>query len=462
VQLPHLIGSWLTSLFIVVQLVNGGKMNDYSNLNRASAVTELYAPGEKQSTFLQVVLLLFLIGSNYLSPAIIFALAVVTCTFIFFDPLVRLHPGFCPSVKFFGIILFIGLLGSTDKVLYDVAKDCYYFVNVITILSLGYLFSFRITRLESLCRLFVIASVVTSIVHITNFIINPSLILEPVALIREQTTGSFVAVIGVGILLGANRFGLTILKSKFLVLACALISILSIILSFSRTHLLALIMMLFVMSSVITVPKINRLVMISCLLFPLLYGYFLAMPETKSSANSVTSFSDKLRNSITETKMDDYKNDADINTNWRGYESFKAVKTYMDGNLFEYVTGRGFGTNVNLDIVIKLGDDEFSSIPILHNGYLYLLVKSGVLGIILYLGFVTRLFALANRLSFTSDRAFQFTGALVSASAIIIMFTTFIISGVFNKKDLFHFIVMVGMIHGYFKNRHRLDTGVSI
>ncbi len=75
-----------------------------------------------------------------------------------------------------------------------------------------------------------------------------------------------------------------------------------------------------------------------------------------------------------------FTNNRDINVNWRGYETYMALKSFEEYNFFEKILGHGFGTKVDVGSAEFLGKRY---IPILHNGYPYILVKSGYLGILL-------------------------------------------------------------------------------
>lgn len=72
-----------------------------------------------------------------------------------------------------------------------------------------------------------------------------------------------------------------------------------------------------------------------------------------------------------------FTNGRDINVNWRGYETYMAHKLFEEYNLSEKILGHGFGTKVDVKSADYLG---MRYIPILHNGYPYILVKSGYLG----------------------------------------------------------------------------------
>ena len=102
----------------------------------------------------------------------------------------------------------------------------------------------------------------------------------------------------------------------------------------------------------------------------------------------------KFEHSVTEVAISDYEDMSDINLNWRGFESYRAYLTYLDGSLFEKAFGQGFGAMVDLGFDMPLGGDasiSFRYIPVIHNGYMYLLVKYGLIGVLIYLYYIFKL-----------------------------------------------------------------------
>ena len=76
--------------------------------------------------------------------------------------------------------------------------------------------------------------------------------------------------------------------------------------------------------------------------------------------------------------------DQNINSNWRAVESAVAVNSFINGSLFEILFGHGLGFRLSLGFEMILADVKFDSIPILHNGYLYILLKYGIFGLFLW------------------------------------------------------------------------------
>ena len=407
---------------------------------------------ERPSVFIRFILFVLLIIANIISTNIISFITVICCLCIAFDPLVKIKLGYCYGVGYFIVMILVGLIGAFNNNIYDVAKDCWYFLNVITVLYLGYLIMLRIKDLESILKIYILASIVLSIYHLSFFIVNPSLLSESAVNIRDQTTtGYYLSVIAIGIMYGSYKYRISLFKRRYLASILTIIPFLSVAFSFSRTLMIALLGVFFAMSFCIHIKKpIKLLAGIVIIFIAIIFLQYGVEPKLNTSRFEPT-FQNKILNSINEMKIKDYTDDSDINVNWRGYESYKALKTYLEGSTVEYLIGRGFGTNIKLDIVISLGSKEYSAIPILHNGYLYLLVKTGIVGIFLYLAFLLKLFNIANKMANHINSTHVLAGLLLYTLTILILGTTAVISGVFNKSDLYQILLLVGIILGYYK-----------
>jgi hypothetical protein len=76
--------------------------------------------------------------------------------------------------------------------------------------------------------------------------------------------------------------------------------------------------------------------------------------------------------------------DQNIHSNWRAVESAVALDAFINGGVVQQIIGQGLGYRVQLGFMMTLNDVDFESIPILHNGYFYILLKYGALGLVLW------------------------------------------------------------------------------
>ena len=102
-------------------------------------------------------------------------------------------------------------------------------------------------------------------------------------------------------------------------------------------------------------------------------------------------FQEKILKTFDELLIDRYTDIVTINTLWRGYESYRGLEDFMNGSFINKIFGNGFGHLIDLKIIQELGDREFRFVPYTHNGYIYILVKFGLIGMFLYFMFFYRI-----------------------------------------------------------------------
>ncbi len=155
--------------------------------------------------------------------------------------------------------------------------------------------------------------------------------------------------------------------------------ILSFVLSFSRTGLVILLVLTAAVTGLI--GKINIKSILVFLIFVISFSVIILT----TPRDDVVTFRGKIARSVREVVVKEYTTYRDININWRGHETWKALETFGSGNVLQKIIGHGFGALVDLDMKMILAGEEFTEIPILHNGYAYILVKTGMTGILCYL-----------------------------------------------------------------------------
>ena len=100
----------------------------------------------------------------------------------------------------------------------------------------------------------------------------------------------------------------------------------------------------------------------------------------------------------------------------------------------QYLFGQGFGTLIDLGLYIPLGDEVIRFAPILHNGYMYLLVKTGVIGVLIYLVFLYKLVRIGTQHSVVTFDEERYTGRIIVGLSCVFFVSTFVVSGLFNKS----------------------------
>lgn len=158
----------------------------------------------------------------------------------------------------------------------------------------------------------------------------------------------------------------------------------------------------------------------------------------------------KITNVFDEMFSSEFNSEEEIRTNWRAYEALQGITKYLAGTTGNYLFGYGFGAQTDIGLEMRLGEVDRSDVPVFHNGYVYLLVKLGALGLFLYLFFLYRMFSavrsarrkLVLKGALNSKRGEGFTIAIVFFFLICI---TAVFFGIFNNA-VFNNIVILMMV----------------
>ena len=136
------------------------------------------------------------------------------------------------------------------------------------------------------------------------------------------------------------------------------------------------------------------------------------------------------------------------NSNYRAYETFSAINTYLTGNNFNHIVGQGFGKLVDLKFEIQLANQSWQFIPLLHNGFMYILIKSGMLGVILFFIFLYRFYP--SKRTKSKNKQQSFLRVILKSLVICCILTTFVINGFFNFEMQF-LLISLGAFYNYLK-----------
>ncbi len=234
-----------------------------------------------------------------------------------------------------------------------------------------------------------------------------------------------------------------------------LIILISFTLYFSRTMIITLGVLVFFLSEYITIryffsnrnrhlPFATFLVIAMVFLSGLLISF---LPPNAYVTTLVDKF-ERIPDEVFWNSKDSYAAAlADINDNWRGYEASQGVKKFNRGTTLQKFAGFGFGSVVDLELIMKLADKDYEKVPILHNGYVLLLVKCGVAGLLLYLIFLYNIgFAKVGH-SANQDEELYLLYQFLSGLSIMVLLNTFTMTGLFGQGNA-SVPIIIGLIWG--------------
>lgn len=361
----------------------------------------------------------------------------------------------------FSFIAFLGLATGVGAARYDYFKDLWYVLNPVLVILTGYILYAAKPDLARGLRAFVIGGLIVGIWQLRGYFIDPSIILLPAAVIRTYVgTGLYAPVLALTILMicAGNwkddlKLPVALCWLIFVILALSVVGV------FSRTAVLVVAIALAARLGCFAKREWLR-VLLPLVGFILIVFVLERVVDTESD-EALLSFGAKLIRSVSEMAVSDYTAARDVAINFRGYETQQALNQFARGDIVEILFGQGFGTFVDLGFNLPLGLSETGGrytrlIAIFHNGYIFLLTKSGLLGLMLFIYALLYMYFAGRTWSALpiQDQRSR-SGRLLQAVALSLAGTTYIIAGVFNKFDMFPYLLMTGFVLAHV---HRLNT----
>ncbi len=366
------------------------------------------------------------------------------------------------------LLLLVALPGALFHPLADSGKDLWYFFNPILYISFGYLLFEQIGRWQPILQPFLLIGLLTSVYSVVHVYSNRGLLIasESVEGYRQVAGFGFgQAVIPIVLLLFAARAGIAagrLDRFRFIRVLLYLAGTAATVLSLSRTVILVL--------AAGWVLSINRRRLLAKLaskgglgfagLGVLLVG---ALTLMSSSTHNPGFFLDKILHTTSEVEIQHYDTFQEINDNWRGFEAYRAFRTYDLLSAREKVMGGGLGTLVDLGFAMPLSPTEsLQFIPITHNGYAYILIKTGFLGIALFVLFVLQIGRQGLRTLRSNESAHIFAGLLLLWTALDFSMTQGVITGIYNKSALAPNLLLLGAAYANLRALSRAARPMSV
>ena len=378
---------------------------------------QLYLPSFKANIFLQIAtLLLFVVIEN-----------------------VKLSVQFFRQVMPLVLLLFLGFIGTIlhRYRIYDVLKDIFHFLKPIVGLLVGYIIARRINNITLFVRAIVIACIVSAVIHfgiIAVMVRN----INYIESIREFTKDNFLELFGIFFIIFFKKLeGRELIGNVLHRRLCLLLLSVSCILYFSRTMIILAIILIMAFYGYTRITRTTIKVFAAGGIAIIALFAYLNTANIKRDARGLENFLYKIKNApgeIFETNIN-RENHADLWDHWRAYEAKRAIML-MNEEPQSYVYGTGYGSLVNLKFFAPLtGDDKgIRYISDLHNGYINILYKLGIIGLIIYISLLIKLYRYINR-------GFSFAHVMVSSIGLIYIITSVMITGMYNGRDIMIFIL---------------------
>jgi hypothetical protein len=158
-------------------------------------------------------------------------------------------------------------------------------------------------------------------------------------------------------------------------------------------------------------------------------GYLQTL-DLSISSSGLESFLYKIRMAPSELFFDETQNTSFryLYDHWRGYEAYLVLEGIDVRNI---LLGSGFGALLDLRGEFYLGRNLFRFIPIIHNGYVFMLFKTGVIGLSVFFLFLIN----SYKLLFWRKSDSMVLALLAMSIISFWIFSTFIVTGIHNQGE---------------------------
>lgn len=365
----------------------------------------------------------------------------------------RIDPQLWHVVLPFAVIVMLGLAMGVQAERYPYFKDAWYVGNPVLVVLTGYVLYRMRPDVAAGLRAFVVGGLIVALWQMRAYYSDPGLLLLPADTIRRFVgTGHYAPVAALVILvLLAGRWRAELrmpgwlLGLVFGVIAAAVLGV------FSRTALMVIMIAVAARLGAFAQREWLRL----GLPFLVLMGVAFAMQIffDVESDRALKTFVGKLARTLHELTVSDYAGLRDINLSFRGHEMARALSEFNNSSLPQMLLGRGFGATVDLGAFLPIEVNEAGArvgaryITLLHNGYMFLLTKAGIVGLVMLLyvlGFLYQVQRPSAAAPWAEPRARL--ARLLQAAVVTLAATTYIVGGVFNKQDMFPFMLLTGYL----------------
>lgn len=340
------------------------------------------------------------------------------------------------------IIFIVGFFGFfwNDYLIVDFIKDFSHFIKPLIAITVGYLTFKSINDASSFLKTIIVVAVITAIIHLIGVFGFSNLMKGSIHEAREFGLDNFIEIYALYLLILSPKYDIQTFDKPFHKKIIIIILVVSIIFYFSRTMLGMIIILGFSFYGFakLTSKSIKVIGVLLLMLF-LFYGY-LGTIKLERNSKGIEALMYKIKIAPSEVfnakvNKDDHKKLWD---HWRAYEAKRAISLMQD-NPSSFIIGTGYGSLVNLKFKAPLGENGMRYISVLHNGYIFILYKTGILGMFFYLLFLINLYLrIYHNYTHTQINFFKI---LISTIGIYFLFTSIIITGIYIPKDAILFIL---------------------
>lgn len=332
-------------------------------------------------------------------------------------------------VGIFAIAMFSSLFYHVK--FYEYARDIAYMLKPIIGLVLGY--QLCKDYLQKPMNILVNSGILLAIAH-TGILVFSVVFLHIRNLEDLRLYGGFFSdfeVYALIFLLFHDKFGVEVSKTKYWF--GVLILFFSIGMYFARTNFIQLVLLFMAMKGYFVLnARSLRIIVTSVIIIGIGYtAIYIYNPARRGSAMEM--FLYKVKNTPIEpfkAKVD-INNWKDFNDNYRSYETILTIRQTRDKGAMAWIIGQGMGSSVDLKQKVWLQTTYMRYIPFLHNGFMTVLLKAGILGDILLILSITFLFKKYK----TTDPDVVAINNLLVGTGVFLIISYYVFMGLYFVPD---------------------------
>ncbi|MCW5519955.1 hypothetical protein J1N09_08910 [Aureitalea sp. L0-47] len=362
------------------------------------------------------------------------------------------------------VLVIIGSISvfNPENDYYYFIKDLIYYTRPILVITAGYFLTMRFRSKMTFLNILVLMGFYYAVMHLLSFVIYFNIIPGHTSGIRN-IFGRYNHVETVALFIIICVKGLPIKKTRYKIFYQALVAclVLSFLLYFSRTMIMVLVLGSLAYFGYLKLNRRGTIALVVMAMIGAGFALFLSNYDPKTeNPGVVDSFLLKIKNSVDESFSVGNINvqDLDRRALWKHWRAYEALKVYEEADKGKYwLVGQGFGSTVDIGFEARLDGELTQHLSLTHNGFAYLYMKTGVLGLIVYLIAVLYLYTF----SYTPRRRTiaDIGNNILVMTAFYILITTFVVTGLFKPYDMAALLIGGAFAFKQLESSEDRDTG---
>lgn len=396
----------------------------------------------------------FLIVQTFISSELFWILGLTVCGYyIIIKRKGKIMIPFSEYKTLFVFLIWGALLGIIGVaqgriVPIDMIRDVFYYSNPIIFMYLGATYAKDKVNIYRILNAFIITCGITSLILLVNVIQNYSALSLAFSINNwRDIAGQGGVILGVSLaIIFSGIIPKEMRLKKGIMKVITALSVVYFLVCLSRTNII----ILAIMYTVLVFQKGNINTVLKRV-----FGAFALVAVAVVLLNAILpksiayAFTEKLLSSFNEiNSSNSWVTNAEIQGNWRGYETYCAITQWKGYDVLKQIIGAGFGERIYVGryayTLLKQVDqngNSIESIAVLHNGYATQLIKLGVLGAVGYLFFYLQIIRKAWRAHKRDDSLFS---RLLLSLGLVLLAQTYFLNGLFKDYCFFPIIIMIG------------------